>query len=160
MIRYAELSDLDVITELYDTGRAYMRSTGNLTQWINGYPAKELLEDDISKKQLYVSYDEKGIYAVFAFITGKDPTYQYIEGGKWKDDTSEYGTIHRIASDGQHKGVLKEVTDWAWKKVQNLRADTHADNKTMQHCLEKNGFEYCGVIYIDDGTPRVAYQKV
>ena len=71
MIRYAELSDLHVITELYDTGRAYMRSTGNLTQWVNGYPAKELLEDDISKKQLYVSYDEKSIYAVFAFITGK-----------------------------------------------------------------------------------------
>ena len=23
-----------------------MRSTGNLTQWVNGYPAKELLEDD------------------------------------------------------------------------------------------------------------------
>ena len=29
----------------------------------------------------------------------------------------------------------------------------------MQHMLEKNGFRYCGVIYTDDGSERMAYQK-
>lgn len=43
---------------------------------------------------------------------------------------------------------------------QSLRADTHADNKIMQHLLEKNGFARCGIIHVEDGTPRVAYQKL
>lgn len=29
----------------------------------------------------------------------------------------------------------------------------------MQHLFEKNGFERCGVIYVENGTPRFAYQR-
>ena len=43
---------------------------------------------------------------------------------------------------------------------QSLRADTHADNKIMQHLLEKNGFTRCGIIHVADGSPRFAYQKL
>ena len=28
----------------------------------------------------------------------------------------------------------------------------------MQHVLEKNGFVPCGIIYVEDGSPRIAYQ--
>ena len=41
-----------------------------------------------------------------------------------------------------------------------VRADTHADNKIMQHLLEENGFTKCGIIHVEDGTPRIAYQKM
>ena len=41
----------------------------------------------------------------------------------------------------------------------NLKIDTHRDNRIMQHLLDKNGFTYCGIIYLDDGTERLAYQK-
>ena len=30
----------------------------------------------------------------------------------------------------------------------------------MQHLLEKNGFTPCGIIYVANGTPRIAYQRV
>ena len=43
---------------------------------------------------------------------------------------------------------------------ESLRADTHADNKIMQHLLEENGFTRCGIIHVEDGTPRIAYQKM
>ena len=42
--------------------------------------------------------------------------------------------------------------------AQSIRIDTHADNKTMQHLIEADGFTRCGIIYIADGTPRIAYQ--
>ena len=29
----------------------------------------------------------------------------------------------------------------------------------MQHLLEKNGFVRCGIIYVANGTPRIAYQR-
>ena len=35
---------------------------------------------------------------------------------------------------------------------ESLRADTHADNKIMQHLLEENGFTKCGIIHVEDGT--------
>ena len=44
-------------------------------------------------------------------------------------------------------------------KCDNLRIDTHKDNKIMINLIEKAGFERCGTIYVDDGTPRIAYQK-
>lgn len=30
----------------------------------------------------------------------------------------------------------------------------------MQHLLEKYGFVRCGIIYLPDGAPRIAYQKM
>ena len=48
----------------------------------------------------------------------------------------------------------------AARQCPHLRADTHAANLTMRHCMERAGFVYCGVIYVADGTPRVAYEKV
>ena len=71
-----------------------------------------------------------------------------------------HGTVHRLASAGKHKGVASAVLDWSMEHCQSLRADTHADNKIMQHLLEKNGFTRCGVIHVADGSPRFAYQKL
>ena len=44
-------------------------------------------------------------------------------------------------------------------KISNLRVDTHHENKIKQHQIEKSGFEKCGIIYIEDGSPRIAYKK-
>ena len=73
---------------------------------------------------------------------------------------SPYGTIHRLASAGDRRGVASEVIAWCLEHCESLRADTHADNKIMQHLLEKNGFVRCGIIHVADGTPRIAYQKL
>ena len=42
----------------------------------------------------------------------------------------------------------------------NIRIDTHRDNKIMQHNLAKYGFEYCGIIHIASGAERLAYQRL
>ena len=41
----------------------------------------------------------------------------------------------------------------------DVRIDTHRDNETMLHLIEKNGFIRCGIIIVDDGTERIAFQK-
>ena len=57
-------------------------------------------------------------------------------------------------------GWPRRVTAGCLEHCESLRADTHADNKIMQYLLEKNGFARCGIIHVEDGTPRVAYQKL
>ena len=37
-IRATELKDLPRVMEIYDYARAFMRTNGNVTQWIGGYP--------------------------------------------------------------------------------------------------------------------------
>lgn len=157
-IRKATCDDMESILFVYATAREYMRNTGNPDQWGTEYPQAELLASDISKGELFVGEDEHGcIRFVFAFIVGEDPTYLHIEDGGWLSD-KPYGTIHRIANDGTVKGVVKMALEYCKKTISNLRIDTHEKNKTMQHVVEKLGFIRCGIIYIEDGTPRIAYQ--
>ena len=160
IIRKATERDLSSILNVYKIAREYMRRTGNPDQWGTEKPKKELLEEDIQKGELYVGENADGeIHFVFAFVLGDDPTYSYIENGNWLCD-APYGTIHRIASDGTVSGGVKTAVDYCKNTISNIRIDTHEKNQTMQHVLQKLGFVKCGIIYIDDGTPRIAYQLV
>ena len=104
--------------------------------------------------------EENGsIHAVVALIIAEDPTYVYIEQGAWHSDAT-YGTIHRVAGDGKLHGIFALVTEFCSRKISHLRVDTHRDNQVMQHLILRNGFEECGVIYVADGTPRLAYEKL
>ena len=160
MFRGAVRSDLDRILKIYAHARQAMADSGNPTQWGDSYPPQEMLEADIDSNRLFVYVVNGELEAVFAFILGADPTYKVIENGAWLNDTLPYGTIHRLASAGKRKGVASAVIEWCLEHCESLRADTHADNKIMQHLLEKNGFARCGIIHVADGSPRIAYQRM
>ena len=81
MVRAAKEQDLPHILTIYNVARRYMRAHGNTAQWVNGYPSEELLRQDLAAGQLYVLEDGGGVYAVFAFILGEDPTYRRIVRG-------------------------------------------------------------------------------
>lgn len=158
-IRKSTLADLDEIMRCYVAAKRYMRATGNLNQWVNGYPSRELVADDIRKGVSYVGEDDCGeIVMTFAFLIGDDPTYQLIEDGEWLDD-SPYCTIHRLGSTGKHKNVFQACVEFCEHLIDNIRLDTHKDNHTMQHAAERLGFKKCGIIYCTDSTPRIAYQR-
>ena len=55
--------------------------------------------------------------------------------------------------------MAAECIRFAYERCGNLRIDTHEKNIPMQRCLAKNGFARCGIIYLEDGDPRIAYQK-
>lgn len=159
-IRPATFTDLDRLMEIFEAARRFMESTGNPNQWINGYPQRALIAEEISQEHCYVCQDEEGkTIGTFCFVPSPDPNYACIEDGAWLND-APYHVIHRLASDGSEKGIFKACIDWCALQDTNLRADTHADNKVMQHLLEKNGFIRCGIIYVSNGTPRIAYQRV
>lgn len=55
---------------------------------------------------------------------------------------------------------MRLIFEWAGMMDGNLRIDTHADNATMLRRIDEAGFTYCGVVRMDDGSPRRAYQRV
>ena len=158
-IRQKILDDLDRVMEIYQDARGYMRENGNLNQWINGYPGIELIKQDILAEKSYVCLDGNQIVGVFYFNIGPDPTYHVIYEGSWIND-KPYAVVHRIASGSRKKGVASFCLNWCYDKWPNIRIDTHRDNVIMQNFLIKNGFSRCGIIYLEDGAERIAYQKV
>lgn len=157
MIRLAEKTDLPEILKIYEHARAFMEQTGNPNQWGKHNPPEFTLWDDIEKHQLYVCEEAGELYGVFALIEGEDATYLVIEQGEWMSD-APYATIHRIASGGTKRGVFKECVDFCKSRHSHLRIDTHKDNQVMQQCIEKAGFKRCGIIYLANKSPRIAYE--
>lgn len=157
-VRRSNMEDIPAMMDLYAQARVFMREHGNPNQWDDSYPSRELLEKDIAFGNSYiVEDDEKNLAATFAFIKGEDPTYYGIENGAWLNH-EPYGTIHRLAGNPSCHGIASGCIGWCKSQIGNLRADTHEDNKIMQHLLEKNGFVRCGIIHLADGAPRIAYQ--
>ncbi len=93
------------------------------------------------------------------FEIAADPTYAVIEDGAWISD-EPYGVIHRVANNGTIKGMFSEVFGFCHQKINHLRIDTHDDNKIMQHVVEKHGFQRCGIIHLQNGDPRIAYEYI
>lgn len=154
-VRKAQTEDLPRIEAIYAYARQFMAQTGNPNQWGKTTPQASQLEDDIQKGLLFVMVHENQIHGVFYFYIGTDPTYGLIEDGKWRSD-SPYGTIHRIAGDGSG-GILATAVHFAKAHINHVRIDTHHDNKIMQKAVVKYGFQRSGIIYLENGSPRIAY---
>lgn len=157
-IRKAVQEDLPKIKEIYAAARCFMRENGNHSQWDDQDAPELVTEMDIKKGQLYV-LETSEIHVVFVFWKGEDPMYAVIEQGNWLSD-EPYGVVHRVASDGSVQNALGYIMDFCRLHISHLRIDTHEDNKVMQHVLEKQGFQRCGIVYVGDGSQRIAYELV
>ena len=175
-IEKAERKDLAFILPLFIRARKFMQENGNASQWAGAYPAREDIEKDIENGVAYVITEgesgeypleemhskdkalpeEKRIVAYFAFIIGEEQTYKRIVEGRWSSD-KEYGTIHRLVSDGKTKGISKFCFQYCLQRIPYLRIDTHKDNVPMQKAIRSFGFSYCGRIFVRDGSSRNAF---
>lgn len=167
-IRRSTVNDIPAMMSLYAAAKRTMRADGNMEQWNGPYPSESNALNDIEKGFSYIVENDGVPAGTFAFIPGVEPTYDKIFDGSWIDDVSPYATIHRIAGDPECHGIAYTCFDWCRKRCQegghdgkqwSLRVDTHKDNHIMQHVVERFGFTYCGIIYLADGSPRLAYQK-
>lgn len=155
-IRAATPADLAAMAAIYARARAFMRASGNPSQWGDSYPPLDLLAADVEAGRAFLVCDDSGPHGVFALFSGADPTYAAIDGA-WPDDLP-YVTVHRIAGDGTIHGVFAAAIAHVKARFDRIRMDTHEDNTPMRHLLEGHGFVHCGTIVVEDGTPRRAYQ--
>ena len=180
VIRPATPADLPALRPVFEAAKAIMRADGNLEQWsAPGFPDDSLLLRDIDRGGGFViesrwpvaaGHDETDvmpgltghlaaprIVAYFALLPSPEPTYDVIDGA-WLTD-GPYGVIHRIASYLEVHGIFSTVIDYAATRYAHLRIDTHRDNRIMQHLIGKHGFTCCGIIWLQDGTERLAYER-
>ncbi|MDO5141912.1 MAG: GNAT family N-acetyltransferase, partial [Eubacteriales bacterium] len=158
-IRRTTAADLPALRTIYDTARRFMAEAGNPKQWGDGYPHRDLLEQDIALGRSYVCEADGRLLATFCLTTAEEADYRTIDEGAWLDD-APYGVVHRIAVGEPGRGVAAFCLDWCLAQCGNIRIDTHRDNRPMQRLLERLGYTYCGVVELSGGKgERLAYQK-
>ena len=162
----AKRKDLPPIMKIIGEAQAFLASH-KIDQWQNGYPNKDtILEDLINNESYIVTTNDSTLIATAMFSTKKEPTYKSIEG-KWVTKVNaKYGVIHRMAitNKSRNKGVARFIFEQCEQQllqqnIYSMRIDTHQDNLAMQGLLKKLKYLYCGVIYLDNGDKRLAYEK-
>lgn len=164
-LRPGRKEDVPAIAKLYDLARAALKDAG-VPQWQEGYPNGDDALRDIEAGHGYV-LTENGEVAAFACLAfGVEPTYNVIEDGSWKGQ-GEYGFLHRVAVDPVLRGrgaaglFFDELKRQARERgVGIIRGDTHRLNLPMQRVMAKNGLELRGVIHVEDGSERLAYECI
>ncbi|MBQ9644930.1 MAG: N-acetyltransferase [Prevotella sp.] len=159
-IRHSTAADLPTLLYLADEARQIMRRSGNMQQWGGGYPSADVFRRDIERGVSYIVEHDGQPVGTFAFIPGPDPTYARIYEGAWTDDDRPYYAVHRIASLPASRGVMASLLRYCFAHTDNVRIDTHRDNTIMRHLLSKHGFSYCGIVYLENGDERLAYQRL
>ncbi|MDM0496888.1 GNAT family N-acetyltransferase [Clostridium perfringens] len=163
--RQAKISDLDQIVEIIELSKKYLKET-KVDQWQDGYPSKEDLRRDIESGSSYVLTNKDEIVATTVISLDGESTYNSIFNGEWITN-EEYIVMHRVAVHDKYKGkgifkeLIKEAEILALNKgISSIKIDTHRDNISMQRAVVKNDFKKCGIIYLEDGSERIAFEKV
>lgn len=163
--RQAKISDLDQIVEIIELSKKYLKET-KVDQWQDGYPAKEDLIRDIESRNSYVLTNKDEIVATTVISLDGESTYNSIFNGEWITN-EDYIVMHRVAVHDKYKGkgifkeLIKEAESLALNKgISSIKIDTHRDNISMQRAVVKNNFQKCGIIYLEDGSERIAFEKI
>jgi len=162
--RKAVETDVNNIINIIQQAQAYFKEHG-INQWQDNYPNVETISNDIAHKNSYVLLKDNNIVATAAVSFDKEKTYDSIYDGEWISN-NEYVVIHRIAVDNNYKGlgvssqIIKNVEQLCLNKgVNSIKIDTHEENISMQKLLKKNKFQFCGIIYLEDKSKRIAFEK-
>jgi RimJ/RimL family protein N-acetyltransferase len=163
--RMADYKDIDSIMNIIFKAQENFRSK-KIDQWQNNYPNYDIIREDIKNKNSYVLLKDGVIIGTVYLSFDGEPTYEKIYKGQWLSNR-QYAVIHRMAVDSEYKGLglaslmMKYMEDICLNKnIHSIKVDTHSENLSMQKSLEKNGYKYCGIIYLEDGNERVAFEKL
>ncbi|MFS0614209.1 GNAT family N-acetyltransferase [Lederbergia ruris] len=163
--RKTTIADIDQIMAIIGQAQQYFKDN-KIDQWQNHYPNVQTIKTDMQNGYSYVLVKDRQIIATAAISFDGEKTYDRIYHGNWLSH-GEYAVIHRLAVDHQHKGlgisseVMRNVEKMCVDKgVNSIKIDTHEKNLSMQKLLQKNNFKYCGVIYLGNGSKRIAFEKM
>ncbi len=159
MIRLAKEDDLKEILNIVKQ-LIKIEDKKLINMWNESYPTKEIFQEDMRKKQLYV-YDDKGVKA-FVVINEEDEQF----GNAKFEDLYDYVVVHRLCVDTKyHKNkigfkLMKYVEQYAVENSKkSIRLDTYVDNPITNKFYKSLGYEFKGTMDRVQGVYNV-YEKL
>lgn len=163
-LRKSTTLDIDPIMSIIGQAQRFLKEIG-IDQWQNNYPNIETIESDIENGYSYVLIKDSVIIGTVAVSFDGEKTYDTIYDGKWISN-GPYAVVHRMAVNDNFRGkgigriIIQNIENMALdNNVKSIKIDTHRGNLPMQNMLKNCGFQYCGIIYLEDGNERLAFEK-
>ena len=162
MIRKALFEDIDRILSIVRSAQLSLRELG-IDQWQDGYPSREVIEQDITEGVGWVITDNRDyVIGYSAIVLSGEPAYTQIADQEWHTP-NDYVVVHRLCVDsrlhrqGTATALMRHASTIARNEaIKGFRIDTHRGNVRMLTLIARLGFEYCGIITYDSGE-RLAF---
>ena len=143
----ADISQLDEIFSVYSNAIIAMEKD-NIPQWDEIYPDKTILEEDISKNQMYIGKIDNEIAVCFVLSEECDEEYK---NGKWHYPDAKFNVIHRLCVNPkfQNRGIATETMKYIEELSKSqgydvIRLDCFTLNPYSQKLYNKTGYSVTG----------------
>ena len=120
----------------------------NIPQWDEIYPDKTILEEDISKNQMYIGKIDNEIAVCFVLSEECDEEYK---NGKWQYPDAKFNVIHRLCVNPkfQNRGIATETMKYIEELSKSqgydvIRLDCFTLNPYSQKLYNKTGYSVTG----------------
>ena len=150
MIREATVDDLDAILKITKSCAKKLVSK-NIFQWNEYYPNRNVFENDLYNKWLYVTVKENKVIGSVCVSDLIDDEYATV---KWLTPNNNNIYIHRLAVDPDYQGVgyaqkmMSFAEEFAKKnKYKSIRLDTFSKNMKNQKFYKQRGYKKLGEIF-------------
>ena len=161
--RLAENQDLDRDFNIYSKAIKEM-DKHNINQWDNLYPDKEILKEDIDKKELYICELEGEIACAYVLNSECDEDYK---DGRWQYKDASFNVIHRLCVNPkfQNKGIARKTINYIEKVLKNkgiesIRLDVYSLNSFALRLYKKAGYKTVGNAYWRKGEFYLMEKKI
>ncbi len=155
--------DIAGVWEILKEAKRYLAEQG-IDQWQRGGPTRNEVENCVKEGTQFLVREGGAIAGVCTVVEG-DSDYLRIDGA-WRAE-GKYFAVHRVAVARAFRGsgVPARIYEEAEKMAKaagcvSLRADTHQDNARMRATFVKNGFRYCGRVFVEGGEERLAFDRL
>ncbi|OPJ65142.1 GNAT family N-acetyltransferase [Clostridium oryzae] len=145
----AEDKDLEEIFQVFSAAIEEM-NRNNIPQWDEIYPSRDILQEDIEKKQLYIGKVNTEIACVFALNCYCDEEYA---DGKWEYPQATYKVIHRLCVNPkfQKQGIGTATLTYIEEQVkgegvESIRLDAFSLNPFAQKMYNKQRYKIVGEV--------------
>ena len=144
--KIADKNNIEEIVDMYKAAVDKMYLDG-IDQWDELYPNKNILIEDIHKKELIVGMMDGKI--VVAYVVNTESDEEYVNG-KWSYPNSKYCILHRLCVNPiyQNIGIAKKTMmyleeNYKSKGFETIRLDSFTKNPYAEQLYDKLG--YCVV---------------
>ena len=162
MIRIAGREDLVSAFSVIEQATAEMKRRG-IDQWDEHYPNREILENDIEKRNMYVYLAEKEIAGIVALDDRQPPEYEAVP---WAYPGRAL-VVHRLTVHPayQGQGVASALMQFAEQEIapgscEVLRLDAFEENPAALALYERRDYRYAGSVRFRKGLFRCCEKPV
>lgn len=173
MIRLATKEDLNEICDLFASIKKELATENNpqwgasieqypyLNEYFIDYPNRQIIEEDINNKELYVYEEDKIIKGIITICKDNGEYEGIVETSNKKSII-----IHRLAIPENYRklGLAQKLISYAENKAKEdkisiIKADTEVSNIKMNNLFNKLGFKVKGNFSYDDYPGKYIYYE-